>query len=95
MCDGARSQSKGGPAMTIRVRLFAELAERAGQDELILSVPAGARVADVLDAASRACPALADLLPRCAVSVNLAYALPTCPVAPDDEIAILPPVSGG
>ncbi|HEY8341472.1 MAG TPA: MoaD/ThiS family protein [Calditerricola sp.] len=81
--------------MTIRVQLFAELAERAGQNELILSIPHGARVADVLDAASRACPALADLLPRCAVSVNLAYVPPTHPVGPNDEIAILPPVSGG
>lgn len=81
--------------MTIRVRLFAELAERAGQDELILSIPDGARVADVLDTVSRACPALSDLLGRCAVSVNLAYAPPTHPVGPNDEIAILPPVSGG
>ena len=40
-------------------------------------------------------PVIADLLPRCAVAVNHEYATDDQPLHPGDEVAIIPPVSGG
>ena len=75
------------------VRLFASAREAAGtgRDE----VP-GATVADVLDAVrARYGPAFEAVLETCRVWVNGESADPTSAVGPQDEVAILPPVSGG
>ncbi|MFM7069312.1 MAG: MoaD/ThiS family protein [Actinomycetes bacterium] len=75
------------------VRLFAHAREAAGvgADD----VP-GTTVAEVLDAAvDRYGPAFADVLEVCRVWVNGDEAGPADPVDPTDEIAVLPPVSGG
>jgi molybdopterin converting factor small subunit len=53
-------------------------------------------VAEVLDAAcARYGATFAALLPRCRVWVNGEPAQPADPVQPADEVAVLPPVSGG
>jgi molybdopterin synthase sulfur carrier subunit len=75
------------------VRLFAAAREAAGtgHDEL-----PGATVSDVLDAArARYGPAFADILATCRVWVNGDSAVDSTLVGPDDEVAVLPPVSGG
>ena len=75
------------------VRLFASVREAAGRarDE----VP-GATVADVLDAArARYGPEFAALLQQCRVWVNGEPVTGESPVGDDDEVAVLPPVSGG
>ncbi|MDA5109720.1 molybdenum cofactor biosynthesis protein [Brevibacillus thermoruber] len=81
--------------MQIRVLLFAGLAERAGEREIRVSVAEGALVRDLLQAVGEQYPALAPLLGGCFVSVNQEYAVPDKALAPGDEVAILPPVSGG
>ena len=77
----------------VRVRLFAALRELAGTGELQVS---GRTVGEVVDAA---CLGKGERFARvAAVSsfvVNGERALRTAPVADGDEIAILPPVSGG
>ena len=76
--------------MRVTVRLFAMLRQRAGTDELELELPDGARVDDVLDR-------LADLaagMPL-VLAVNREYAQPDHPLQPGDELALIPPVSGG
>ena len=78
--------------MIVRVRLFAQLRERAGASELTLELPDGARVRDALAAAPVA--ALAGGLPL-VMAVNRAYASEDAPLAADDELALIPPVSGG
>ena len=82
--------------MTVTVRLFAVLRERAGRDALELELDDGATVVDALAALSAA-PALADVLPRLDVvmAVNRAYAARGTALAPGDELALIPPVSGG
>jgi molybdopterin converting factor small subunit len=73
--------------------LFAGAREAAGtgRDEL-----PGETVADVLDHASqRYGSEFAEVLTRCRVWVNGEEALPTSAVGADDEVAVLPPVSGG
>ena len=80
--------------MVVSVRLFAGLRERAGTDRLEVELPDGARVADVL--AAMAATPVGELRPReCVVAVNREYAAADAPVSAGDEIALVPPVSGG
>jgi MoaE-MoaD fusion protein len=80
--------------VVVSVRLFAGLRERAGTDRLQVELPEGARVADVLAALS-ATP-VGELRPReCVVAVNREYAAADAPVRAGDEVALVPPVSGG
>ena len=76
--------------MRVTVRLFAILRERAGSDRLELDLPEGARVADAL----RAVDHLAGGL-RLVMAVNREYAAPEDPLSAGDELALIPPVSGG
>ena len=75
------------------LRLFAAAREAAGtaRDEID-----GATVGHVLDAAvARYGAAFADVLATCRVWVNGDPAERPDPVRPTDEVAVLPPVSGG
>jgi molybdopterin synthase catalytic subunit len=76
--------------MEVTVRLFAMLRERAGARELTLELPDGARVSDAL-------AELGDLaagLPL-VMAVNRVYAPEDHVLDPGDELALIPPVSGG
>lgn len=76
--------------MKITVRLFAALRERAGSDRIELELPAGASVGDAL--------ARIDHLSggaRIVLAVNREYAEPGRLLAEGDELAAVPPVSGG
>jgi MoaE-MoaD fusion protein len=76
--------------MEVTIRLFAMLRERAGTSELNLELPADARVADALTALD----GLADGLPL-VMAVNRVYADPDQVLHAGDELALIPPVSGG
>jgi molybdopterin synthase catalytic subunit len=82
--------------MTVRVRLFAVLRERAGRDSVEIELAEGATVADALDELA-ALPSLAETLARTPVgmAVNRAYASPDTALGPGDELALIPPISGG
>ena len=80
--------------MRVNVRLFAGLRERAGTDRLEVELPDDARVADVL--AAMASTPVGELKPReCVVAVNREYATADERVNAGDEVALVPPVSGG
>jgi molybdopterin converting factor subunit 1 len=80
--------------MRVSVRLFAGLRERAGTDRLEIELPDDAKVADVL--AAMADTPVGALRPReCVVAVNREYADADEPVRAGDEVALVPPVSGG
>ncbi|MDH4619665.1 molybdenum cofactor biosynthesis protein MoaE [Brevibacillus sp. AY1] len=81
--------------MTITILLFAGLAERANQREIQLTLPEQATVRDLLKAVAEQHPALSPLLNSCFVSINHEYAAPDYIISANDEIALLPPVSGG
>ena len=66
------------------------LRERAGAGELVLDLPEGARVADALDRLD----GLADGLPL-VLAVNREYAPREQVLDAGDELALIPPVSGG
>jgi molybdopterin converting factor subunit 1 len=82
--------------MTVSVRLFAILRERAGSDRVELQLPDGATVADALAALARM-PTLTSVLERLPVrmAVNRDYASPQTRLAAEDELALIPPLSGG
>ena len=79
--------------MRIRVRLFASLREKVGASELEVSLDRGATVADVSSRLRAEHPTLAAA--RFATAVNRAYATPDRVLADGDEVALIPPVSGG
>jgi molybdopterin synthase catalytic subunit len=76
--------------VTVQVRLFAGLRERAGAGSLELEVPDGAVVGDVWPALG-----LGDEPPGLLFALNRAYAERSAPLSPGDEVAVIPPVSGG
>ena len=81
--------------MTIRVLLFAALAQHIGVRELSLDIEEGAAVADALRLLEERHPVLRELRGRVATAVNMAYVRPEQRLAAGDELALLPPVSGG
>jgi molybdopterin converting factor subunit 1 len=78
----------------IRVRLFASYAEAVGRDEIAIELPAGARLADALQAV-RASVGTTRLPPMPLLALNLRYAKPDSPLSDGDEVALIPPVAGG
>lgn len=87
------AETKGMLAVT--VRLFAVAAETVGVKEQVLSLPAGARIADAEAALLAGRPELANILTTTAFARNRRYARRDEPLADGDELAVLPPVSGG
>ena len=86
-----------GPAVPWRsmatLRLFASAREAAGTGSTSIE---GATVRAVIESATATFgPSFAALLPNCRIWRNGEPALDDDPVGPDDEIAVLPPVSGG
>ena len=81
--------------MRVRVRLFAILRDAAGAAEVELEMRAGATAADVAQSLGKIHPALARHLPRVAYAVNRNYVQANEPLSEGDEVALIPPVSGG
>ena len=81
--------------MTIRVKLFAILRDKAGVAELPLEVPEDARVADAVETLLAKLPDLRPFASRIAFAVNLSRVDANAPLKHNDELALLPPVSGG
>src|ERR671930_1789441 len=76
--------------MEVTVRLFAMLRERAGAREVTLELPDGARVSDALAELG----SIAAGMPL-VMAVNREYADGDQVLDPGDELALIPPVSGG
>jgi len=81
--------------MRVRVKLFAIVKERAGVAETSLELPAGATVAAASQALNEKFPAIADFLRRAAYAVNREYVDAATVLRDGDELAVIPPVSGG
>lgn len=79
----------------VRVRLFARLQEIAGSDMLELALPIHSCVQDLRTALRDQVPKIAELLARSQIAVNNEFVGEGAPLSANDEIAIIPPVSGG
>src|SRR5437763_10337793 len=76
--------------MEVRVRLFAALRERVGADQLVLELPEGALVGDALDRLGGVTAGVPAVM-----AVNREYAGHEQELHEGDEVALIPPVSGG
>lgn len=81
--------------MHVRIRLFARLRELAGAAELTRQVPEGATASDAWQALTAEFPAMIDYGRSISCAVNEEYARLTVALHDGDEVAFLPPVSGG
>jgi molybdopterin synthase catalytic subunit len=81
--------------MRVRVLFFGVLKDMVGKALDAIELPDGASVRDVLARYESQFPNLKRSLPSLAVAVNQQYAGPDTKLGPDDEVALLPPVSGG
>jgi len=81
--------------MRVTVRLFARLRDLAGSGELVRDVPAPATVRTVWQGLVGEIPALEEYERTMSVAVNADYAKMSATVGEGDEVAFMPPVSGG
>ena len=79
--------------IAVCVRLFASYREAAGAARIDTHLPAGARVRDLLDALAERVPALRSAPGL--IAVNQTYVGPDFALHERDEVALIPPVSGG
>jgi molybdopterin synthase catalytic subunit len=79
----------------IRVRLFAMQRELAGTREIALELPGGATIESAWQEVSRRHPALGPGRPFLRFACNGAYADADTVLGDGDEVACIPPVSGG
>ncbi len=81
--------------MRVRVLFFGVLKDLAGRPSDVLEMPDGALVRDVLAHYASQAPELRESLNSIAVAVNQEYAAAETVLKADDEVGLLPPVSGG
>lgn len=81
--------------MRVSVRLFAGLRERAGTSNVEVELLDGATVSDALNAAQSAVPGEWRLPTKVMLAVNGEYAEAGTLLKAGDEVAVIPPVSGG
>ena len=81
--------------MTITVLFFASCRDLMGVSDRTMTLPSGATVADLISTLASERARFADLAPSLMVSVNQAYVARDVQLQEGDEVAFIPPVSGG
>ncbi|TAK12716.1 MAG: molybdopterin converting factor subunit 1 [Acidobacteria bacterium] len=99
-CRGGSERRGGqgtgeGQGMRVGVKLFAQLRDKAGAGDVAIEIGAGATVRQVWQALVAAHPELAPFETSVSCAVNATYARMHTHVNAGDEVAFLPPVSGG
>lgn len=82
--------------MKVQIMLFAHLREAVGQSPLTLDLPEPATAQELYALLAEQYPALKPHLDSARLAINQTYVPnPQAPIAPGDELALIPPVSGG
>jgi len=81
--------------MRVRILLFAIVREAAQTSEVEFELPPVATAGDAVAFIELKYPQISKYLSRCAIAVNRRYANAESTLADGDEVAIIPPVSGG
>ncbi len=81
--------------MRVNVHLFAAARQRAGAVQWSVEIPEGSSAGGLKSALSRECPPLEPLLAVSRIAVNGEYATDDQLIGRADELAVIPPVSGG
>jgi molybdopterin converting factor subunit 1 len=93
--DGYNQYMASSDGVMVTLRLFAIYRERVGQEAIEATLKAGATVEDALRHLGELHPNTLILMPTTMVAVNLEYAERDYVLQSNDEIALIPPVSGG
>ena len=89
------SPGGGAGAVRVRIRLFAMQRELAGTRGVEIALPSGATIEDAWSALVARFPNLAPSRAALRFARNGGYAPPETPLGDGDEVAMIPPVSGG
>ena len=81
--------------MKINILLFANLKEIANQSSLQLDVPETTIVADIIDIVKNEIPNLVPYFESIMIAVNMTYVENSYKLNNNDEVALIPPASGG
>jgi len=81
--------------MTLKLLFFASYTDIAGASELSADLADGSTVADVAAWVVDRYPKFAEILPKGRIAVNQEFAESTLALADGDEVAFMPPMSGG
>jgi len=81
--------------MIVRVRLFAAVRDAAGCPSLDVELPEGADVAQLRRELAQRLPEISDLIGRAMFALGSRYATDGEKIAANDDVALIPPVSGG
>ena len=81
--------------MQVTVKLFGSIRDAAGAKELAVAVPEGSTVADLRRLLARNHPSFEEMADRLRVAVNYELVQGETTLSEGDEVAFLPPVSGG
>lgn len=81
--------------MKIKVLFFASCRDAVGGKELVLDLPEGTTAAGLKDEVTSRYPRLAPLREKLLIAANAEYVDGTTVLKDGDEIALIPPVSGG
>jgi molybdopterin converting factor subunit 1 len=81
--------------MQITVRLFALMREKAGTDAIHLELPDNTNIAQALSVLRRQHPSLEPYLDHTRLALQMEFTEPETTLQAGDELALIPPVSGG
>ena len=81
--------------IAVKVKFFAVARDLVGKGELMLSVPEKNSVADVFELLASSHPRLQEWKQHLQFAVNQQYVSSHTILHDDDEVAVIPPVSGG
>ena len=81
--------------MKIEVRYFAFFRQQIGRTSDEINLPSPATVADLLNSLRTIYPEVKDALNTAQISVNMEFVTLDTPLSARDEVALIPPVSGG
>jgi molybdopterin converting factor subunit 1 len=81
--------------MRVHVLLFAIVRDAAQTAEVDVEVPQTAVAGDAVKIVEQRFPQISKYMGRAAIAVNRRYATAQTEIAEGDEIAVIPPVSGG
>lgn len=82
-------------ATIVRIKLFAGMREAVGADEVTLELPSGSNLGEVRVSLAKLYPLFAPLLDHVRFAINWKFADVDATVCEGDEVAVIPPVSGG